>query len=147
MRAVVDTDVLVSAAIQLVGRVSWILDRFRDGSYTLITSAEVLAVVRARLPAALADAGLVYADREAPWWPAFEAVCLGFPNTAYVDQVDAFSLVTQIAGDVAREASQRPAQLVWRRGRHRSPPPPRTRPRWGSWNRPQQGSSHRPSKR
>lgn len=48
-------------------------------------------VTRARLPAGRAELGLVYADRAAPWYPAFEAECLGFPKKEHDDQVDALS--------------------------------------------------------
>lgn len=46
---------------------------------------------RALLPAARAEAGLVFVDQQAPWYPVFEAECLGFPLAKYDDQVDAFS--------------------------------------------------------
>ncbi len=48
-------------------------------------------VTRALLPAGRAEAGMVYADRAAPWWPAFESECLGFPRKEHDDQVDALS--------------------------------------------------------
>ncbi|MGH2459807.1 MAG: phage terminase large subunit [Chloroflexota bacterium] len=54
-------------------------------------------VTRALLPAARAEAGLVYADRQAPWWPAFEAECLAFPLGSHDDQVDALSGAVQRA--------------------------------------------------
>lgn len=54
-------------------------------------------VFRARLPAARAEAGMIYADKTAPWYPTFEAECLGFPLAAHDDFVDAFSGVTQLA--------------------------------------------------
>lgn len=54
-------------------------------------------VMRARLPAGRAEAGLLYADREAPWFEPFVAECLGFPNAAHDDQVDALSGAAQLA--------------------------------------------------
>jgi predicted phage terminase large subunit-like protein len=54
-------------------------------------------VMRARLPAGRAEAGMLYADRGAPWFEEMVAECLGFPNTAHDDQVDALSGATQLA--------------------------------------------------
>jgi predicted phage terminase large subunit-like protein len=47
---------------------------------------------RAMLPAARAEAGKVFVNRDAVWYRTFMQECLGFPNTRYKDQVDAFSL-------------------------------------------------------
>jgi predicted phage terminase large subunit-like protein len=47
---------------------------------------------RAMLPAARAEAGKVFVNRDAVWYRTFIQECLGFPNTRYKDQVDAFSL-------------------------------------------------------
>lgn len=49
-------------------------------------------VARARLPAQRAEAGLVYADKQAHWWPAFISEVLAFPRGRTNDQVDALSL-------------------------------------------------------
>lgn len=49
-------------------------------------------VARARLPAQRAEAGLVYADKQAHWWPAFISEVLAFPRGKTNDQVDALSL-------------------------------------------------------
>lgn len=67
-------------------------------------------VARARLPAARAEAGLVFADQrpEATWWSDFLAECLGFPLTQYKDQVDAFALATQT---VFERPIQRPKKV------------------------------------
>lgn len=54
-------------------------------------------ISRARLPAARAQNGKVFINRNNAWWRPFVSECLGFPNTRYKDQVDAFSLVTHIA--------------------------------------------------
>lgn len=51
-------------------------------------------VERARLPALWGSQGKSYADHDAPWYPDFIAEALGFPNTTYKDQVDAYSLAT-----------------------------------------------------
>ncbi len=48
---------------------------------------------RARLPAGRAQHGMVFVNKKAPWYRAFITECLGFPNTKYKDQVDAFSLL------------------------------------------------------
>src|SRR5207245_2916500 len=53
-------------------------------------------VTRALLPAARGEAGMLYADRDAPWWPTFEAEALGFPLAKHDDQVDALSGATQL---------------------------------------------------
>jgi predicted phage terminase large subunit-like protein len=49
-------------------------------------------VARARLPAQRAEAGLLYADKQAHWWPAFISEVLAFPRGRTNDQVDALSL-------------------------------------------------------
>ena len=54
-------------------------------------------VMRARLPAARAEAGLLYVDRQASWFPAFEAEARAFPLGAHDDQVDALSGVCALA--------------------------------------------------
>lgn len=54
-------------------------------------------VFRAQLPAGRAQAGMVYADTHAPWWPDFLSECLSFPLGAHDDQVDAFSGAAQLA--------------------------------------------------
>lgn len=54
-------------------------------------------VFRAQLPAGRAQAGMVYADTSAPWWPEFLSECLAFPLGAHDDQVDSFSGATQLA--------------------------------------------------
>jgi predicted phage terminase large subunit-like protein len=54
-------------------------------------------VFRAQLPAGRAQAGMVYADTTAPWWPEFLAECLSFPLGAHDDQVDALSGAAQLA--------------------------------------------------
>jgi predicted phage terminase large subunit-like protein len=54
-------------------------------------------ITRARLPAGRAQLGMVYADRNAPWYPEFEAECLGFPLKAHDDQVDALSGAARLA--------------------------------------------------
>jgi predicted phage terminase large subunit-like protein len=66
-------------------------------------------VSRARLPAARAEAGLVFADKTAPWWEPFLAECLGFPKTTYKDQVDAFSLATHM---IIEEPPERPKKII-----------------------------------
>src|SRR5262245_6601828 len=54
-------------------------------------------VARARLPAGRAEAGLVYADRGAPWFEEFAAELTSFPNGVHDDQVDALSGAVQLA--------------------------------------------------
>lgn len=49
-------------------------------------------VARARLPAQRAEAGLLYADKQAHWWPVFINEVLAFPRGKTNDQVDALSL-------------------------------------------------------
>lgn len=66
-----------------------------------ITAVEVSTdkVMRARLPAARAEAGMLFVDRAAPWYPQFSAECLAFPRGANDDQVDALSGVSALAVD------------------------------------------------
>jgi predicted phage terminase large subunit-like protein len=65
-------------------------------------------VARAYLPAGRGEAGLLYADRDAPWFPALEAEALGFPLSSHDDQVDALSGAAQMAVDhVATRAQAR----------------------------------------
>jgi predicted phage terminase large subunit-like protein len=54
-------------------------------------------VTRARVPAAKAEAGLVFCDRHHPLWPIAEAELLGFPNAAHDDCVDALSGAAALA--------------------------------------------------
>lgn len=54
-------------------------------------------VMRARLPAGRAEAGFLYADRGAPWFPDFLSECCAFPNGAHDDQVDALAGALQVA--------------------------------------------------
>jgi predicted phage terminase large subunit-like protein len=56
-------------------------------------------VARAYLPAGRGEAGLLYADRAAPWFPVFEAEALGFPLSSHDDQVDALSGAAQMAAE------------------------------------------------
>jgi predicted phage terminase large subunit-like protein len=79
-------------------------------------------VARAYLPAGRGEAGLLYADRAAPWFPIFESEALGFPLSSHDDQVDALSGAAQMAAehlatrartrDLARMAGQ--PQLIVR---------------------------------
>jgi predicted phage terminase large subunit-like protein len=57
-------------------------------------------VTRALLPAARAEAGRLFVDKDAPWAEPFVAECLGFPRAAHDDQVDALSGATQLAVDL-----------------------------------------------
>jgi predicted phage terminase large subunit-like protein len=56
---------------------------------------------RALLPASRAEAGKVFVDRTAPWFPEFEAEMLAFPLGKFNDQVDAFSGVMAILAQPA----------------------------------------------
>lgn len=56
-------------------------------------------VTRALLPAARAEAGMLFVDRDAPWFPQFETECRGFPLAAHDDQVDALSGAVQLVVD------------------------------------------------
>jgi predicted phage terminase large subunit-like protein len=69
--------------------------RHAVGIYPVKATAD--KVFRARLPAGRAEAGLVYADRRAPWWPDFETELRRFPKGAHDDLVDAFSGCVQLA--------------------------------------------------
>jgi predicted phage terminase large subunit-like protein len=52
-------------------------------------------VERAHLPAGRAEAGFLYGDHRAKWWPTFRDQCLTFPNSRFKDIVDALSLIFQ----------------------------------------------------
>lgn len=74
-------------------------------------------VARAYLPAGRGEAGLLYADRGAPWFPAFEAEALGFPLASHDDQVDALSGAAQMATEhLATLARARDAASMFRQG-------------------------------
>jgi len=49
-------------------------------------------IARSMLPASRAEQGKVFINTETEWYRDFISECLGFPNTRYKDQVDAFSL-------------------------------------------------------
>jgi len=49
-------------------------------------------IMRARLPAGMAEYGKIFVDQDAPWYRAFIMEVLGFPNRKYKDQVDVLSL-------------------------------------------------------
>jgi predicted phage terminase large subunit-like protein len=49
-------------------------------------------IMRARLPAGRAEHGMIFVDRNAPWFRTFISEVLGFPNRKLKDQVDTLSL-------------------------------------------------------
>ena len=57
-------------------------------------------IMRARLPASRAQAGKVFINKRADWHRAFITECLGFPNTKFKDQVDAFSLTATLVEQI-----------------------------------------------
>lgn len=63
-------------------------------------------VFRAQLPAGRCEIGQVFADRTAPWWPAFEAECLSFPKGDHDDWVDCFSGALALAVALPNEQKQ-----------------------------------------
>jgi predicted phage terminase large subunit-like protein len=69
-------------------------------------------VARARLPASRAEAGLLYADRSAAWWPSFIGELLAFPRGKTADQVDALSLATYL-GVTFQQSRPAPKRLVF----------------------------------
>lgn len=60
---------------------------------------------RALLPAARAEAGKLFVNKDTVWYPHFVQECLGFPNTKYKDQVDALSLVAYLVERLAEYKS------------------------------------------
>lgn len=61
---------------------------------------------RAMLPAARAQQGKVFINKESSWYRAFITECLGFPNMRYKDQVDAFSgvvLMVEKMGEIIQK--------------------------------------------
>lgn len=70
---------------------------------------------RALLPAARAEAGKVYVNKSCRWYEKFVMECLGFPNTRFKDQVDAFSLVAFLVTkleELVQEESYREVEHV-----------------------------------
>jgi phage terminase large subunit-like protein len=67
------------------------------------------------LPAARAEAGFVFADTQASWWNIFLSECLGFPNTAFKDQVDSFSLAVHM---ISENPPEKPRKIVVNPMRH-----------------------------
>lgn len=68
--------------------------------------------VRARLPAARGEAGLLYVDKQLPEWPTAERELLGFPVAAHDDVSDALAGATVMAlGPVGQQASERPQKV------------------------------------
>ena len=63
-------------------------------------------VFRAQLPAARAQAGMLYVDADAPWRADFIQECMSFPKGANDDQVDALSGATVLALDLAGMAAE-----------------------------------------
>jgi predicted phage terminase large subunit-like protein len=72
-------------------------------------------VARARLPAARAEAGQVFADKSASWWPSFIGEVLAFPQGKTSDQVDALSLAMYMALSF-RPVDMRPRKLTYNTG-------------------------------
>ncbi|HXI18281.1 MAG TPA: phage terminase large subunit, partial [Chloroflexota bacterium] len=70
-------------------------------------------VFRARLPAGRAEGGYLYVDRAAPWFPAFESECLGFPLAAHDDMVDALSGAVQLAIERGRPPSRQGQEMTF----------------------------------
>lgn len=86
-----------------------LIQRVQRRCLVAITAVDVSTdkVMRARLPAARAEAGMLYVDRTAPWFPELEAECLGFPLRKHDDQVDALSGVTALAVEAQSRWKQR----------------------------------------
>ncbi len=60
-------------------------------------------ISRARLPAGRAEAGKVFVNKKAKWYPVFMREVLGFPNTRFKDQVDTLSLASDRVEKLAAE--------------------------------------------
>lgn len=88
-----------AATRDLVNRVQRLLAARRCTTAIIGVPVTADKVFRAQLPAARARAGLLYVDRAAPWFPAFEAELLGFPRAAHNDLVDCLSGVLALAID------------------------------------------------
>ncbi len=85
-----------AATHQLIRRVRKLL----RGRYACpIVGVEVSTdkVMRARILEGPGQAGELYADRQAPWWPAFAAEASRFPLGEHDDQVDAYDLAVTAA--------------------------------------------------
>lgn len=82
-------------------------------------------VTRAHTPAARSEAGFLYVDREADWFPVFDAETRPFPNSEHDDQVDAISGAVALAEDNIMIA--RPQQTY-----HFGHEQPRAS-KWGTW--------------
>ncbi|HET6498780.1 MAG TPA: phage terminase large subunit, partial [Coriobacteriia bacterium] len=81
----------------LISQLSTVLARRGVASAVRGVAVDRDKVTRAQLPATRARAGLVYADRGAPWWPAFERELAAFPRDEHDDQIDALSGATALA--------------------------------------------------
>jgi hypothetical protein len=73
-------------------------------------------IARARPTSARGEAGLIYADRSAPWFPEFVAECTGFPRRSHDDQVDALAgadlMATEHGGlHAMSEAMKKPSDV------------------------------------
>jgi predicted phage terminase large subunit-like protein len=71
--------------------------RARVPAAVLVVPAKGDKVSRAFLLASHAEAGMVYADREAPWFPDWEQEHLGFDKAVYDDWVDSSSICAELA--------------------------------------------------
>jgi len=70
-------------------------------------------VARARLPASWVESSKVFVDKYAPWYSAFLLECLGFPNTKFKDQVDAFSLLAEMVSLISMSRLSKPTKAKW----------------------------------
>lgn len=69
-------------------------------------------ISRAKLPAARAQAGKVFINKDSDWSRTFITECLGFPNTRWKDQVDAFSLATTMVEQIGALQEQTREMVV-----------------------------------
>jgi predicted phage terminase large subunit-like protein len=87
-----------------------IMERAWVNIQTVIVTKDKVA--RARTQAARAQAGKVYADKDAHWWPDFISECLGYPNTSYLDQVDSWGIAEEMVAVLEGQRRRKPRPVV-----------------------------------
>lgn len=101
---------------QLVGEIRALLDARGLSVAVRSVTVDRDKIARARPASARGEAGQLFANRQAPWFPEFVAECTGFPRRAHDDQVDALAgaelMATQHGAlHLLAEATKTPMQV------------------------------------
>jgi predicted phage terminase large subunit-like protein len=115
-----------AATRDLVRRLNRLLSARRVATVITAVSVSTDKGFRAQLPAGRAQAGFVFGDKRATWWPAFETELLRFPRGAHDDQVDAYAGAVQLAIERGRPRTRSAVQMVF--GDGQAPPPESSKP-------------------